>query len=48
MTNDQLLRRARIYYELHGFLPCDIILQLVDRGYDAQALERKWTGGDDD
>lgn len=45
MTNEELLRRARQYFEVHGYLPYDIGIKLIERGYDAQGLERSWTQG---
>lgn len=47
MTNGQLLRRARLYFDVHGYVPYDIASQLMQRGYIVADLERKWAGDRD-
>jgi hypothetical protein len=47
LSNEQLLRRARSFFDIHGFIPFDLAAQLIARGYDVQGIERKWTEADD-
>lgn len=42
MSNSELLRYARMYFDVHGCLAADIVVQLIARGYDATGLERQW------
>ena len=42
MSDSQLLRHARMYFDVHGFIAADIASKLIARGYDVAGLERKW------